>query len=44
MLEVIKHLFGMCGEPHFNIFHLLIGSIPGIPYIKVLLKAKLNKK
>ena len=44
MIEIIKHTFGICGEPHFNIFHLLIGSIPGISYIKLLVKSKLHKK
>lgn len=22
MIEIIKHIFGLCGEPHTNIFHL----------------------
>lgn len=32
MIEVLKHLLGFCGEPHINIFTLLI-TTPVISYI-----------
>ena len=32
MIEVLKHLLGFCGEPHMNIFTLLI-TTPVISYI-----------
>ena len=32
MIEVFKHLFGICGEPHINIFTLLM-TTPVISYI-----------
>jgi hypothetical protein len=33
MLEIIKHLFGFCGEGHQNF--LLIGILPTIYFIKL---------
>lgn len=44
MIEIVKHLFGFCGEPHLNVFHIIVGSIPGISYITLAVKSKLNKK
>jgi hypothetical protein len=32
MIEVLKHLLGFCGEPHINIFTLLL-TTPVISYI-----------
>ncbi len=32
MIEVLKHLLGFCGEPHINIFTLLI-TTPVISYL-----------
>ncbi len=32
MMEIIKHLLGLCGEPHINIITLLF-STPFISYI-----------
>jgi len=32
MIEIIKHIFGLCGEPHINIFTILM-STPIISYI-----------
>jgi hypothetical protein len=44
MIEFIKHSLGLCGEPHFNLIHLLFGAIPGISYIRLLVNSKLNRK
>jgi len=32
MIEIIKHILGLCGEPHINIFSLLI-TTPIASYI-----------
>jgi len=32
MLEALKHLLGLCGEPHLNIFTIMM-STPIITYI-----------
>ena len=32
MIEIIKHIFGFCGEPHINIFTILM-STPIVSYI-----------
>jgi len=32
MLEALKHLLGLCGEPHLNIFTIMM-STPIISYI-----------
>ena len=32
MIEFIKHLFGLCGEPHLNIFTIIM-TTPIISYI-----------
>ena len=32
MVEFLKHIFGFCGEPHLNVFHILLGT-PAISYI-----------
>ena len=32
MIEFIKHLFGLCGEPHLNIFTIIM-STPIISYL-----------
>ena len=32
MIEFIKHFFGLCGEPHLNIFTIMM-STPIISYI-----------
>jgi hypothetical protein len=32
MIEVLKHLFGICGEPHINIFTILM-TTPILSYI-----------
>ena len=34
MIEVLKHLFGICGEPHINIFTILM-TTPILSYIIV---------
>ena len=37
MVEVIRHSLGMCGEPHFNLFQLLLtgfGIKETLNYIK----------
>jgi hypothetical protein len=34
MIEFIKHLFGLCGESHINIF-ILILMLPIISYITI---------
>lgn len=44
MIEFIRHSLGVCGEPHFNVFHFLFGAGAGISYITVLVKSKLNRK
>jgi hypothetical protein len=43
MIETIKHLFGLCGEPHANIFLLLFGLIPSGYYIKNIFRIKIKK-
>jgi hypothetical protein len=25
-MELIKHIFGLCGEPHLNIFTLIVST------------------
>jgi hypothetical protein len=32
MIEFIKHFFGLCGEPHLNIFTIMM-STPIISYL-----------
>tara|TARA_B100000579_G_C22673842_1_gene776965 strand:- start:20 stop:187 length:168 start_codon:yes stop_codon:yes gene_type:complete len=41
MIEFLKHLLGLCGEPHPSLLTLLMGS-PAVGYI--LYKLKRNKK
>jgi|TARA_R110002074_G_scaffold99257_1_gene214430 hypothetical protein len=43
MTEIIKHLFGFCGEPHGFLYYLLFGGtmVSGIiTYIKSILERK----
>ena len=47
MVEFIKHLFGFCGEPHLNIFHVILGT-PAITFIiykvkKIICKLQIHK-
>jgi len=42
MVEFIKHLFGFCGEPHLNIFHIILGT-PAITYLIYKVKQLLWK-
>jgi hypothetical protein len=42
MLEIIKHTFGLCGEPHINLFTILISGLglsPAYSYIKYRIKS-----
>jgi hypothetical protein len=41
MIEFFRHLFGFCGEPHPNIFTIILGT-PTIGYI--IYKIKKYKK
>jgi hypothetical protein len=36
-MEIIKHLFGFCGEPHINIITIILGT-PIVLYITHYLK------
>lgn len=41
IIEFFRHAFGLCGEPHYNLIHLLIGgSGAGVAwlYLKSLLR------
>jgi|TARA_Y100000289_G_C3856060_1_gene116069 hypothetical protein len=41
MIEMLKHITGLCGEPHPSLLTLLLGT----PIVSVLLyKLKRNKK
>jgi hypothetical protein len=40
-MEILKHLFGMCGEPHLNILTLIL-SIPIIKSVVRQIKIKNN--
>lgn len=51
MIEIIKHAFGLCGEGHVTIFHILgMIAVPFIAfknYVKLgfkILISKFNKK
>lgn len=44
MIEFLRHLFGVCGEAHPNIFTALFVSIPGISYITYKLKLIFKRK
>ena len=37
MVEFLRHALGLCGEPHLNIFHIILGT-PAISYILYKLK------
>ena len=41
MIEFIKHLFGFCGAPHPNLWHLLYGT-PALGYVKYKIKNKIK--
>jgi hypothetical protein len=48
MVEFIKHTLGLCGEPHINIFHIILGT-PAISYLlykikKIKCKYQKNKR
>ncbi len=43
MVDILRHLTGACGEPHFNIWHFIYGT-PAFSYIYYLWKLKKNKK
>jgi hypothetical protein len=36
-MEIIKHLFGFCGEPHINLITIILGT-PTLLYITYYLK------
>jgi len=36
-MEIIKHIFGFCGEPHLNIITLVMGT-PFLIYITYYFK------
>tara|TARA_R100000322_G_C5372092_1_gene173779 strand:- start:568 stop:699 length:132 start_codon:yes stop_codon:yes gene_type:complete len=42
MIEFFKHLFGFCGEPHLNIWHILATPFGG--YVIYKLKKYKNEK
>ena len=35
MVETLKHILGLCGEPHINIFHILSVPILSILTLKI---------
>jgi len=41
MLEIIRHTFGLCGEPHINLFTILISGF-GLPSVYLYIKFKLK--
>ena len=42
MIEFIEHALGLCGEPHLNIFHIIL-SASLISTVAIYLKAKVLK-
>jgi hypothetical protein len=43
MIEFLRHTFGFCGEPHFNLWHIIFGGTglaSSIAYIKFRLFKK----
>ncbi len=42
MIEMIKHITGLCGEPHPSLLSLLLGT-PLASYILYKFKKKINK-
>ncbi len=47
MIEAIRHSLGLCGEPHANIFTLLLsgfGIAPALNYIYYKLKSYAKNK
>ena len=43
MTEIIKHLFGLCGEPHLNIFTITILLALPLLYTAIRKKTKINE-
>jgi|TARA_R100000084_G_scaffold79795_1_gene36584 hypothetical protein len=42
-MEIIKHLLGICGEPHLNLITLIVGT-PALMYLAHNLKQLKNGK
>ena len=42
MIEFLKHITGLCGEPHPSLLHLLLGT-PVVSYLYYNLKNKVKK-
>jgi hypothetical protein len=43
MIETIKHLLGLCGEPHLNLFTFIILSALPMVYITLRKKRNINE-
>jgi hypothetical protein len=47
MTEIIKHLFGFCGEPHGFLYYLLFGGTyvsAIVTYIKLIILGESNER
>lgn len=43
MIEILEHLLGLCGEPHLNIFTLMILVALPLTYTQIRKKRKINE-
>ena len=43
MIEILEHLFGLCGEPHLNIFTLIIVVALPFTYTQIRKKRNINE-
>ncbi len=43
MIEILEHLFGLCGEPHLNIFTLMILIALPLAYTQIRKKRNINE-